>query len=74
MKIMIHRTIILPLVLYGSETESLTLRDESSLRVFENRVLRRIFDRKRGQAIGNGLDNEDLNDLHFSPNFIRVTK
>jgi len=42
-KIKIYRTIILPVVLYGCETASLTLREECRLRVFENRVLRRIF-------------------------------
>jgi hypothetical protein len=43
LKIKIYRTIILPVVLYGCETWSLTLREESRLRVFENRVLRRVF-------------------------------
>jgi hypothetical protein len=47
MKIKIYKTIILPVVLYGCETWSLTLRDEHRLRVFENRVLRRIFGPKR---------------------------
>ena len=42
-KIKIYRTIILPVVLYGCETWSLTLGEERRLRVFENRVLRRIF-------------------------------
>jgi hypothetical protein len=46
-KIEIHRTIILPVVLYGCETWSLTLREECMLRVFENKVLRRIFGPKR---------------------------
>ena len=43
LKIKIYRTIILPVVLYGCETWSLTLREERRLRVFENRVLRRVF-------------------------------
>ena len=43
----IYKTIILPVVLYGSETSSLTLREEYRLRVFENRILRRIFGPKR---------------------------
>jgi hypothetical protein len=47
LKIKIYRTVILPLVLYGCETWSLTLREEQRLRVFENRVLRRIFGPKR---------------------------
>jgi hypothetical protein len=45
--IKIYKTIILPVVLYGCETWSLTLREEHRLRVFENRVLRRIFGSKR---------------------------
>jgi hypothetical protein len=46
-KIKIYKTIILPVVLYGCETLSLTLREEHRLRVFEDRVLRRIFGPKR---------------------------
>ena len=52
LKIKIYRTIILPLVLYGCETWSLTLREERRLRGFENRVLRRIFGAKRGEVTG----------------------
>jgi hypothetical protein len=48
----IHRTIILPFVLYGCETWSLTLREEHRLRVFENRVLSRIFGPKRDEVTG----------------------
>jgi hypothetical protein len=51
-KIRAHRTIILPVVLYGCATRSLTLREEQRLRVFENRVLRRIFGPKRDEATG----------------------
>jgi hypothetical protein len=60
--------------LYGYETWSLTLREEQSLRVFQNRVLRRIFGPKRDEATGEwrGLHNEELNDLYSSPNIIRV--
>ena len=47
LKIKIYRTIILPVVLYGCETWSLTLREERRMRVFENRVLRRVFGSKR---------------------------
>jgi hypothetical protein len=47
LKIKIYKTVILPVVLYGRETLSLTLREEHRLRVFENRVLRRIFGHKR---------------------------
>ena len=54
LKIKIYRTIILPVVMYGCETWSLTLRDERRLRVFENRVLRRVFRPKRDEVTGNG--------------------
>jgi len=54
LKIKIHRTIILPVVLYECETCSLTLREEHGLRVFENRVLRRIFVPKRDKVTGSG--------------------
>ena len=59
-KIKIYRTIILPVVLYGCETWSLTLREESKLRVFENMVLRRIFGPRRDDVTGEGrrLHNE----------------
>jgi len=50
--IKIYRTIILPVVLYGCETWSLTFREERSLRVFRNRVLRRIFGPKRDEVTG----------------------
>ena len=52
LKIKIYKTIILPVVLYGCETWSLTLREERKLRLFENMVLRRIFGPRRGR--GNG--------------------
>jgi hypothetical protein len=52
LKIKTQRTIILPVVLYGCETWSLTLREECRLRVFENRVLRRIFGPKRDEVKG----------------------
>ena len=52
LKIKIYTTIILPLVLYGCETWLLTLREERRLRVFENRVLRRIFGPKRDEVTG----------------------
>jgi len=75
-KFKIYRTIVLPVVLYGCETWSLTLREERKLRVFENRVLRRIFGPKRDEVIGKWrkLHNEDLNDLYSSPNIFRVIK
>jgi hypothetical protein len=52
LRIKIYKTIILPDVLYGCETWSLTLREEHRLRVYENRVLRRIFGPKRGKVSG----------------------
>jgi hypothetical protein len=68
----IYRTIILPVVLYGCETLSLTLREEHSLRVFENRVLRKIFGPKRDGVMGGWrkLHNEELHDLYSSPSVI----
>jgi hypothetical protein len=53
-KVKIYKIIILPVVLYGGETWSLTLREEHRLRVFENRVLRRIFGPKRDDVTGEG--------------------
>jgi len=76
LKIGISRTIILPVVLYGCETWSLTLREERRLRVFESRVLKRIFGPKRDEVTGDWrkLHNEELNDLYSSPNIVRVIK
>jgi hypothetical protein len=64
-KIKIYRCIILPVVLYGCETWSLTLREEHRLRVFENRGLRGIIGSKRDGGTGEGrrLHTEELNDL-----------
>jgi hypothetical protein len=75
-KIKTYKTIISPMVLYGCETWSRTLRDEHRLRVFENRVLRRIFGPKRDEVTGKWrkLHNEEINDLYSSPNIIRVIK
>jgi hypothetical protein len=74
LKIKIHRAIILPVVLYGSGTWSLSLRKEHRLRVFENRVLRRIFGPKRDEVTGKWrkVHNEELNELYCSPSFVRV--
>jgi hypothetical protein len=65
-KINVYRTIILPVVLYGCETWSLTLREECRLRVSENRVLRRIFGLKSGDVTGEWrkLHNEELYALY----------
>ena len=76
LKIKVFRNIILPVVLYGCETWSLTLREEHRLRVFENRVLRRIFGPKRDGVTGEWrkLHNEELNDLYPSPNIVQAMK
>jgi hypothetical protein len=72
----IYRTIILPVVLYGCESWSLTLREESRVRVFENRVLRREFGAKRDEVTGEWrkLHTEELSDLYSLPNIVRVVK
>jgi hypothetical protein len=75
-KIRIYNTIIFPVVLYGCGTWSLTLREEHRLRVFENRVLRRIFVPKRDEVTGGWrkLHNEELHNLYSLPSIIRVIK
>jgi hypothetical protein len=67
---------ILPVVLYGCETWSLTLREGRRLRVFKNRVLRRVFGPKRDEVTGKWrkLHNEELCDLYSLPNIVRVVK
>jgi hypothetical protein len=74
--IKIYRHVILPVVLYGCESWSLTLREECRLRVFENKVLRRIFGPKRDEVTGEWrrLHNEELYALYSLPNTIRVIK
>jgi len=71
-----YRTIVLPVVLYGCETWSLTLREERKLRVFENMVLRTIFRPRKDEVTGEyrRLHNEELNDLYSSPSIVRVIK
>ena len=75
LKMKIYRTIILPVVLYGCETWSLTFREERKLRVFEDMVLR-IFGPRRDEATEERkrLRNKELNDLYSSPNIVRVIK
>jgi hypothetical protein len=65
-EVKMYKTIILPVVLYGCETWSLTLREEHRLRVFENRVLRRIFGRKRDEVMGEWrkVHNRELHSLY----------
>jgi hypothetical protein len=74
-KVRIYKTIFLPVVLYGCETWSPTLRVQHKLRVFENRVLR-IFGLKRDQVAGGWrkLHNEELRNLFPSPSIIRMIK
>jgi hypothetical protein len=73
LKIKIFRTIVLPVVLYGCETWSLTFREENRLRVFETRVLTRIFGPKRDKVTREWrkLHNEEINDLYCSPILFR---
>jgi hypothetical protein len=73
-KIRIYKTIILPVVLYGCETWSLILGEECRLRVFKNRVLRRIFGLKRHKVTGGWrkLHNGEPHNSYSSPNIITV--
>jgi hypothetical protein len=76
LKIKIYITIVLPVVLYGCGTWSLTVREERKLRLFENRVLRRVFGPRKDEVTGEWrkLHNEELNDLYFFPNIVWVVK
>jgi hypothetical protein len=75
-KVRIYKTIILPMVLYRCETWSLTVREEHKRRMFENRMLRRIFGPKRDGVTGGWrkLHNEELHNLYSSPSRIRIIK
>ena len=66
----------MPVVLYGCETWALTLREERRLKVFENRVSRKVFGPKRDEVTGEWrkLHNEELNDLYSLPNIVWVVK
>jgi hypothetical protein len=72
----IYKTIILPVVLYGCEIWSLALREEHRLRVFENKVLMRLFGPKGDEVTGEWrkLYNEEPHDLYSSPSIIRIIK
>jgi hypothetical protein len=75
LKIKIYKTVILPVVLYGCETWSLTLREEHRLRVFENRVLRKISGPKREEdGSWRKLHNDKLQNLYSSPNIVSEIK
>ncbi|KAJ4448478.1 hypothetical protein ANN_10494 [Periplaneta americana] len=76
LKVRIYKTVILPVVLYGCETWTLTLREEHRLRVFENKVLRKIFGAKRDEVTGEWrkLHNAELHALYSSPEIIRNIK
>jgi hypothetical protein len=76
LNITIYKIIILPLVLYGCETWYFTLREGHRLRVFENRVLRRIFGPRRDEVTGEWrkLHNEELRDLYSSLSIIKIIK
>jgi hypothetical protein len=74
-KIKTYKTVILPVVLYGCETLSLTLGEEHKLKFFENRVLRKIFGRKREEdGSWRKLHNDELHSLYSSPDIVRVIK
>ena len=75
-KLKIYKTVILPVILYGCETWTLTLREEKRLRVFENKVLRKIFGPKRDEETGEWrrLHNTELKDLYGKPDIIRKIK
>jgi hypothetical protein len=74
--IRVHKTIIMPAVLYGCEICSLTLRQEYTLRVFDNSMVKGIFGARRNEVTREWrkLHNEELRDLYSSPNIIRMIK
>ncbi|KAJ4427892.1 hypothetical protein ANN_23900 [Periplaneta americana] len=76
LKVRIYKTVILPVLLYGCETWTLTLREEHRFRVFENKVLRKIFGAKRDEVTGEWrkLHNTELHAFYSSPDIIRNIK
>jgi hypothetical protein len=75
LKIKVYKTVILPVVLYGCENWSLALGEEHSPRVFEKRVLRKIFGPKREEdGSWRKLHNDELHSMYSSPNIVRVIK
>ncbi|KAJ4425726.1 hypothetical protein ANN_27922 [Periplaneta americana] len=76
LKVRIYKTVILPVLLYGCDTWTLTLREEHRLRMFENKVLRKIFGAKRDEVTGEWrkLHNTELHALYSSPDIIRNLK
>ncbi|KAJ4434159.1 hypothetical protein ANN_16479 [Periplaneta americana] len=76
LKVRIYKTVILPVVLYGCETWTLILREEQRLRMFENKILRKIFGAKRDEVTGDWrkLHNAELHALYSSPDIIRNIK
>jgi hypothetical protein len=76
LKIRIYKTVILPVILYGCGTWSLTLREEHRLGVFQNRVFKKIFGPKRDEVTGEWgkLHNKELHELYYSPSNIRIIK
>ncbi|KAJ4443799.1 hypothetical protein ANN_05579 [Periplaneta americana] len=76
LKVRIYKTVILPVVLYGCENWTLTLREEHGLRVFDKKVLRKIFGAKRDEVTGEWrkLHNTEQYALYSSPDIIRNIK
>jgi hypothetical protein len=76
LEVKIYKTIILPVVLYGCETLSFALREEHGLKVFEDRVLRRVFGPKRDEATEEWrkLHSGELHNLYLSPDIVRQIK
>jgi hypothetical protein len=75
-KFRIYKSIILPVVLYGYETLSLTLKEDHRLKMFEKSMLRKIYGLKRDEVTGcwSKLHNEELHNLYSLPSIIRMTK